>query len=187
MIRRALATAMLVGTICLWRPFNALGEYVFPNGVAATENQIVTDVQSGRLDSSSFEEAAASSTLRSVSIAPKTTQEILHSPLRRICPVLSVQNADREAYAFRSVHDLGNLDWVASIENPASKKISALVFMANESGPPSIMPALSSNSTDNITPSVEMDCSSEEERKAAAKEIEEACKKPDALCGLDAK
>lgn len=173
-------------------PSQARAEYFLSANTAEAESRLVLDVQRRRLDPRNLAPFVAEKLFQLIenpppliipppgpNLPPKLIPQgslnpILSSQLQKVCPVGAVSNPYGLQYTFRSVHALGKLDWIVGA-SPNSQVILSIAVMQSRGKPPAMLPIVPSNSTKDVTPSVEMGCSTESERLQAEQEKREAC------------
>jgi hypothetical protein len=188
MIRNVFFVWIVASMFCMPAVSSPLASpYFLSSNAADAESRIVADIQNKTLDPTNLAPDVSEKTLIGVTNAPALTKAVLQSELRKICPVLSVDNDYGRQYAFRSIHVLGKIDWIVSVSAKPPETISAITFLLDEGKPPTMLPILPPGAERSILPSVEMGCSSEEERKAAEHEIKEACELLGGRCKLKTK
>jgi hypothetical protein len=171
---RLIAVTTIASAVYLFPPAQIKAAYLLSLGAAEAESNIVSDLQMARLDQSNIAAGVAERTIAFLQQAPPLTRLILQSPLKQICPVLFTRDGNTRQYAFRSIHASGKLDWIVATTGTSPEIIYMISVLPPEGMPPAVLPFLPSVKQDTITPSVEMGCSSEEQRKAAEDEIRKA-------------
>jgi hypothetical protein len=169
------AVAATIALVCyLFPSVEMQAAYLFSPSAAEAESNIVTDLQTARLDQSNLAAGVAERTITFLQHeAPPLTKLILQSRLQQICPVLSVSDGNKAQYAFRSIHLAGKLDWIVATTG-SPEIVNAITLLPPGGKAPAILPLVPSLNEHTITPSVEMGCSSEEQRKAAEEEMRKA-------------
>ena len=171
-------------------PINA--EYLLSANTAEAQSRLVADVQSGRLDPTNLAPFVAERLFQLIqnppplvipppgpNLPPKFVSQdnlkpILVSQLQKVCPVGAVNNLYGLQYTFRSIHALGKLDWIVGTSND-SRVILSISVMQGRGKLPAMLPIVPSNSSKDVTPSVEMGCSTGNDRLQAEREKREAC------------
>ncbi|TYO68397.1 hypothetical protein FXV83_00770 [Bradyrhizobium hipponense] len=183
------AASIAIGILCaLCVPSSYAAAYLLSSNAADAESRIVVDLQNKTLDTTNLAPEVPAKTLAALNGAPPLAKAVLQSALKKICPVLSVDNDYGRQYAFRSIHALGKIDWIVSASAASPETITSISFLLLNTGkPPAILPILPPGGETSILPSVEMGCSNEEERRAAEQEIKQACEELGGSCTLKVK
>jgi hypothetical protein len=167
--RTAIAAAVLWFATCtsIW------AQYLPSASAVSAESRIVGDLQAGRLDPANLAPGVEEKIFQLINGSPPLLKGILSSPLKKVCPVLSVKNAYGRQYAFRSIHEMGKLDWIVTVPDTSPETIGIISLLPPSGRAPAVLPIITTDQK-SITSSVEMGCSSEAERKAAEDDIREA-------------